>query len=86
MQRARTAGESRHRRNHSIEIDNNALKGEQGQNIESWGANVGQVSDAAASPSTSIPLQSEADEHLMNREEWAATYIQTSFRGFLVQN
>lgn len=85
VNRARTAGESRHRRNHSIEIDNNALKGEQGQNIESWGANVGQVSDAAASPSTSIPLQSEADEHLMNREEWAATYIQTSFRGFLAK-
>lgn len=84
--RARAAGKSRHRRNHSVEIDNNALQGEQGQNNEPSGdANVRSVSDIAASPSTSIQVESEAEEQRRIREEWAATYIQTAFRGFLAR-
>ena len=85
LQRATAVGEPQHRRNQSIDIDNNALQ-EHGQSSESSAdANVRLVSDVAASPSTSIPVQSEAEEHQRNREEWAATYIQTAFRGFLVK-
>ncbi|XP_057548735.1 protein IQ-DOMAIN 5 [Amaranthus tricolor] len=83
--RATAVGEPQHRRNQSIDIDNNALQ-EHGQSSESSAdANVRLVSDVAASPSTSIPVQSEAEEHQRNREEWAATYIQTAFRGFLAR-
>lgn len=84
--KVRSVRKSRHRRNHSIEIDDNTLQEDQGQHNElPRDANIRPVSDAAAFPSTSIQVQCEAEEQRRIREEWAATYIQTAFRGFLAR-
>ncbi|XP_021715653.1 protein IQ-DOMAIN 1-like [Chenopodium quinoa] len=84
--RARAVGKYRHRRNHSIEIDNQTHQEEQGQNNDlSGNANLRPVSDTATSPSTSVQIPCEVEEQQRTREEWAATYIQTAFRGFLAK-
>ncbi|KAL2945495.1 Protein IQ-DOMAIN 1 [Bienertia sinuspersici] len=45
----------------------------------------GQFPILLPSPSTSIQVQCEGEEQQRMSEEWAATYIQTSFRGFLAR-
>ncbi|XP_074296812.1 protein IQ-DOMAIN 5-like [Silene latifolia] len=78
-------GQAHHRRHHSISIDDVGFK-ENGQTSQPAGdANIRLVCDVAASPSTPIQVQSEAKDRQMTREEWAATYIQTAFRGFLAR-
>lgn len=89
MQRSVGTGKSRHRRKHSVEIDNNVLEKEFNQNMvaaieETKAANLRPVSEPAISPSTSLQFQNVAQTQLNMREEWAAIRIQTAFRGFLV--
>ncbi|GMH12194.1 hypothetical protein Nepgr_014035 [Nepenthes gracilis] len=81
------AGKSRHRRKHSIEVDNDKFQEElvhlSGQ--PDGDANITSVSDAAASPSTSLQVHNDSQDQQRMKEEWAATYIQTAFRGFLAR-
>ncbi|CAL0303976.1 unnamed protein product [Lupinus luteus] len=77
----------RHRRKNSVEIDNSKLQSESDK------GNVPPIGDADASsnhhvhhsPSTSQQAQVLANNQQITREEWAATRIQTAFRGFLAR-
>ncbi|MCI01701.1 protein IQ-domain 1-like, partial [Trifolium medium] len=79
---------SRHRRKHSIEIDNSKLQNEL-DDVEA--TPIGDADhaipqsnlDAHYSPSTSQQAQDTGHNHQISREEWAAICIQTAFRGFL---
>ncbi|KAK9734635.1 hypothetical protein RND81_04G153600 [Saponaria officinalis] len=83
--RGAAVSQARHRRNSSISI-NDAAFHENGQTSEPAGdSNTRLVSNVAASPSTPIPGQCSAEDQQRMREEWAATYIQTAFRGFLAR-
>ena len=76
----------RHRRKHSVEINTDVLQEEFNQNAAPpvVDANNHSVVDAADSPSSSLQVQDSAQVQQNTREEWAATRIQTAFRGFLV--
>ncbi|KAH6831977.1 IQ-domain 5 [Perilla frutescens var. hirtella] len=84
------SGKSRHRRKHSVEIDNSVLENEFNQDVvtaidETKAANLKSVSNSTSSPSTSLPVQN-ADQVQQNmREERAAIRIQTAFKGFLAR-
>ncbi|KAL9272766.1 IQ-DOMAIN 5-like protein [Drosera capensis] len=81
-----TDGKSRHRRKHSVEAIDATFEEVVGRNSQPDAhANVPLVSDAAASPSTSLQVPEEIHDELTMREEWAAIYIQTAFRGFLAR-
>jgi len=84
LQRATTASQSQPRRNHSVEIDKAAFQEPRHNSEPAEDADVRPVSETAASPSTSFQVQCEPKDQQRMREEWAATYIQTAFRGFLV--
>ncbi|KAI4322492.1 hypothetical protein L6164_022182 [Bauhinia variegata] len=78
---------SRHRRKHSVELDNTKL-----DNVFDHDAagpigdeNPRSNLDAHYSPSTSQQAQDAAHNHQNVTEEWAATRIQTAFRGFLAR-
>lgn len=77
---------SQHRRKHAVEIDAEKLQNEFDQNVAppAGDANLNAVSEAAGSPSDSLQVQNAAHNRQVVREEWAATRIQTAFRGFLV--
>ncbi|KAM1040765.1 hypothetical protein TB2_029574 [Malus domestica] len=75
----------RHRRTNSIEFDTNRLKCEFDADVA---PPVGDAStqlnpDAVDSSSASLQMHNAESEQNV-REEWAATRIQTAFRGFLV--
>ncbi|KAE9616785.1 putative IQ motif, EF-hand binding protein [Lupinus albus] len=77
----------RHRRKTSIEIDNGKLQNESDK------GSIPPIEDADAysnryvhhSPCTSQQAQVIANNQQITREEWAATFIQTAFRGFLAR-
>ncbi|XWS73813.1 hypothetical protein CRYUN_Cryun02cG0161500 [Craigia yunnanensis] len=80
------ASKFRHRRKHSVEFDTEKLLEELDKNAASPArdANTHATADAAGSPSGSLEVHDAAlNEH--EREEWAATRIQTGFRGFLAR-
>lgn len=78
-------GKIRHRRKQSIDIDNEKLENEFNHDATPFGdANIHSVTDVQHSPSTSRQVQDATYSHQIVREEWAATRIQTAFRGFLV--
>lgn len=85
----RTAAGSKfwHRRKHSVEINTDLLQVELDQNaappVED--ADLNSVPDPAGSPSGSNQAQDAVQVQQNVREEWAATYIQTAFRGFLAR-
>ncbi|GMG98398.1 hypothetical protein Nepgr_000238 [Nepenthes gracilis] len=82
------AGKSQHRRKNSIEVDSDALQEDLGchSGQPDGDADVlGLVSDAAAFPSTSLQVHSDTQDQQIVREEWAATCIQSAFRGFLAR-
>lgn len=90
MQKSGSTGKTRHRRKHSVEIDNGVLENEFNQNVvaaidETKDAKFHSVSDSAGSPCTSLQVQNAAKYQENAREEWAAIRIQTAFKGFLVQ-
>ncbi|KAA8550146.1 hypothetical protein F0562_001838 [Nyssa sinensis] len=73
-----------HRRKHSIEIDTDILQDEFNQNAAPSVAdtNTHSIPDVGY-PSSSLQVQDVAQMQQNMREEWAATRIQTAFRGFL---
>ncbi|XVE59684.1 hypothetical protein DITRI_Ditri05aG0065700 [Diplodiscus trichospermus] len=76
----------RHRRKHSVEFDSDKLQQELDNNAASPAAdaNTHATADAAGSPFGSPQVHGAALNELA-REEWAATRIQTAFRGFLAR-
>lgn len=84
LQRAATR-KFRHRRKHFVEFDTDKLQEELDQNAASAArdANTCAIADAAGFPSGSVEVRDAALNELA-MEEWAATRIQTAFRGFLV--
>ncbi|PPS15721.1 hypothetical protein GOBAR_AA04856 [Gossypium barbadense] len=76
----------RHRRKHSIEFYTDKLLEELDQNAASPArdANTHAIADAAGFPSGSLEVRDVALNELV-MEEWAATRIQTAFRGFLAR-
>ncbi|KAH9659481.1 IQ-domain 5 [Citrus sinensis] len=78
---------SQHRRKHSVEIDAEKLQNEFEQNVASpaGDANLNAVAEATGSPSDSLQVQNPTYNQQVVREEWAATCIQTAFRGFLAR-
>lgn len=81
-----TTSKFRHRRKHSIEIDADKLQ-EFSDNVTApvGDASIHSVPDASESPSASLQVQDVAHNQQILREEWAATRIQTAFRGFLAR-
>ncbi|KAJ9189324.1 hypothetical protein P3X46_000634 [Hevea brasiliensis] len=77
----------RPRRKHSIEIDADKLQEEFNDNAAApvGDANILSVPDASESPSASFQVQDVPQNQQVLREEWAATRIQTAFRGFLAR-
>ncbi|KAK8503445.1 hypothetical protein V6N13_094719 [Hibiscus sabdariffa] len=75
-----------HLRKHSVEFDTDKLQEELDQNDVSIAkdANAHATADAAGSPSGSPQVCDTAVNELA-MEEWAATRIQTAFRGFLAR-
>lgn len=81
-----TGRKSCHRRKQSVEAIDATFEEAVGHNSQPDAhANVPLVSDAAASPSTSVQVPEEIHDEQTMREEWAAIYIQTAFRGFLAR-
>lgn len=85
--RGAATGKSRHRRKQSIEIHSDAFQQELGHQPDQPDADINMRSmpEATVSPSTSLQVQEEAQDQERMREEWAATCIQTAFRGFLAR-
>uniref|UniRef100_A0A5B6ZJX6 IQ-domain 5 n=1 Tax=Davidia involucrata TaxID=16924 RepID=A0A5B6ZJX6_DAVIN len=84
--RMSSTGKFWHRRKHSVEIDTDILQDEFNQNAAPPVAdtNIHSVPDVG-SPSSSLQVQDAAQIQQNMREEWAATHIQTAFRGFLAR-
>ncbi|KAL9368274.1 hypothetical protein Peur_039473 [Populus x canadensis] len=83
-----SASKFRHRRKHSVEFDGDKFEEEfdNHDNVATVGdTNVVSVPDASESPSASLQVQDVAHNQQVLREEWAATRIQTAFRGFLAR-
>lgn len=83
LQRSRKV---RQRRKHPVEIGADIIQDEFNQNATPPFVDAIIRPDADASGSTSISLQVQDAAHVEQNmsEEWAATRIQTAFRGFLV--
>ncbi|CAK7332055.1 unnamed protein product [Dovyalis caffra] len=82
-----TASKFRHRRKHSVEFDADKFQEFNSHNdVAPVGdANIRSVPDASESPSASLQVQDIAHDQQILREDWAATRIQTAFRGFLAR-
>ncbi|KAG6789132.1 hypothetical protein POTOM_005222 [Populus tomentosa] len=84
-----SASKFRHRRKHSVEFDGDKFEEEfdNHDNVATVGHTnvVVSVPDASESPSASLQVQDVAHNQQVLREEWAATRIQTAFRGFLAR-
>lgn len=86
MQRIAAGSKFWHRRKHSVEINTDLLQVALDQNAAQQVGDVDLNSgpDPAGSPSGSNQAQDAVQVQQNAKEEWAATYIQTAFRGFLV--
>lgn len=80
------ASKFRHRRKHAVEIDTDKFQEEFNHNDTAPvdDANIQSALDTSESPSASFQVQDTSHNQQTLREEWAATRIQTAFRGFLV--
>ncbi|KAI3924489.1 hypothetical protein MKW98_032690 [Papaver atlanticum] len=76
-----------HRRKQSIQIDNNILKEEFSQDTDPKVGDDGVHidSDNVSSADSSLQVQDVNQTKVNEEEEWAATLIQTAFRGFLAR-
>ncbi|PRQ32667.1 putative IQ motif, EF-hand binding protein [Rosa chinensis] len=79
-----TANRFRHRRKHSVEIDSDRLQCKFDANAAPPIGHPQLNPDVVDSPSSSLEVQNAQSEQNV-REEWAATCIQTAFRGFLAR-
>lgn len=86
FQRTGATGKFWHRRKHSVEFDPDLLQEELNQDAArpAEDSDIPSFSEAACTPSSSVQVQ-DAGQIQQQREEWAATRIQTAFRGFLVR-
>ncbi|KAK6926497.1 IQ motif, EF-hand binding site [Dillenia turbinata] len=77
----------RHGRKNSVEFDDGILQDEFNQDIVPpvGEANPWSIPDTSGSPSSSFQMLDAVQTQQNAREEWAATYIQTAFRGFLAR-
>ncbi|XP_044483515.1 protein IQ-DOMAIN 5-like [Mangifera indica] len=77
----------RHHRKHSVEIDTDELQDEFDQNVvpQVGDINTNVIAETVGSPSDSLQVQNIVHDQQNLREEWAATRIQTAFRGFLAR-
>ncbi|XP_010544323.1 PREDICTED: protein IQ-DOMAIN 1 [Tarenaya hassleriana] len=77
---------SQHGRKHLVETESGKLQDGFEENIASSAgfSNMHSMKDSGVSPSTSLEVQDAAYQERI-REEWAATRIQTAFRGFLAR-
>lgn len=84
MQRSRKVGRGA---KHPVEIGADVLQDELNQNAAPpfVDANVRADADASCLPSISLQVEDAAQIQQNMSEEWAATRIQTAFRGFLVK-
>lgn len=83
-------GKPRHRRKHSVDLDNKLHCNELSHNGDNAStsvedANIASVQIASFSPSTSHQNRDEPQVHPNIREDTAAICIQTAFRGFLAR-
>lgn len=78
---AQKTSKSRHRRKHSVELNADKLHDEV-ENATTGDAYT--VADVAGSPSGSNQVENTTHNQQNLTEDWAATHIQTAFRGFLV--
>ncbi|CAI0543962.1 unnamed protein product [Linum tenue] len=77
------SSKSRHRRKNSVEIGADLFQQELNHNVA---AVIGDsVPEASGSPATSSQLQDVNHNQQRLHDEWAATRIQTAFRGFLAR-
>ncbi|KAI7741892.1 hypothetical protein M8C21_008874 [Ambrosia artemisiifolia] len=74
-------GKLRHRRKSSIEINNDSFLNK--LNVEDGNSSATQ--DVTNSPSSTLQMQESSQMEQQMREKWAATLIQTAFRGFLAR-
>ncbi|KAM7502363.1 hypothetical protein LguiB_001267 [Lonicera macranthoides] len=76
-----------HRRKNSVEINTDILQHEFTHNdaIPVEDTNIHPNPNAAGSPSTSLLIRDASQVEHKTTEEWAATRIQTAFRGFLAR-
>ncbi|KAL7174504.1 hypothetical protein ACSBR2_033705 [Camellia fascicularis] len=76
-----------HRRKHSVEIDADIIQDDFNHTAAPpiVDANILSIPDAAGSPSSLLQVQDAVQDQQNMREEWAATCIQTTFRGFLAR-
>ena len=88
MQKIAGTGKYWHRRKNSVEINTDILQHEFTHNdaIPIEDTNIHPNPNAAGSPSTSLLIRDASQVEPNTTEEWAATRIQTAFRGFLVPN
>ncbi|XP_058214179.1 protein IQ-DOMAIN 5-like [Rhododendron vialii] len=77
----------RQRRKHPVEIGDDIIQDEFNQNATPpfVDASIRPDADASGSPSISLQVQDAAHVQQNMSEEWAATRIQTAFRGFLAR-
>lgn len=75
-----STGKFRHRRKGSVEINSDSFLNK--LNVED--GNNSAIQDVTDSSSISHQLQDSSQMEQRMREDWAATHIQTAFRGFLV--
>ncbi|KAJ0851090.1 putative IQ motif, EF-hand binding protein [Helianthus annuus] len=75
------AGKFRHRRKKSTEINNESFLNK--LNVEDGNSSAAQ--DVTNSSSSTLQMQDSSQMEQQMREKWAATLIQTAFRGFLAR-
>ncbi|KAL6976481.1 Protein IQ-DOMAIN 5 [Sarracenia purpurea var. burkii] len=80
-------GKFQHRRKNSVEIDANIIQDKFNHNVDPLvvDANIHSIPEVISSPSSSLQVQDVPEVQQNMREEWAATRIQTAFRGFLAR-
>ncbi|XP_042476581.1 LOW QUALITY PROTEIN: protein IQ-DOMAIN 5-like [Macadamia integrifolia] len=85
--RSAPAGRFWHRRRLSVDIDSGTFKDDFVHNTDllTGDAKVQPSSESSGSPASSQQVQSAAQVEKNVKEEWAATCIQTAFRGFLAR-
>ncbi|KAK1398329.1 IQ motif, EF-hand binding site [Heracleum sosnowskyi] len=83
--RAPASGKSLHRRRHSVEIESDVLQDEFNDKSVTPVKAEHSASEAGASPSNSLQMTNVSQAEQNMREQWAATCIQTAFRGVLAR-
>ncbi|KAL8092488.1 hypothetical protein AgCh_034676 [Apium graveolens] len=79
------SGKFRHRRRHSVEFESDILQDEFNDKTATAVKEEHSASDAGASPSNSFQMVNASQIEQNMREQWAATCIQTAFRGVLAR-